>query len=249
MAGVARIPRRRGSLCGLLLIILGVWGGLAPFVGPYFHFGLQPDHAWHYNDGRLYLSVIPGAVALVAGLAIMATRSRALGIVAGLLATLAGAWFAFGVPVTQIVLHRASIAPGAPLVPANPPLAAATWIFLEEVGVFTGVGVLIVLLGGLAMGRFSMLAATDTPDDDFDEGLDSDADLPDTATTAPYSAPASPFSSPSGSFTPSTRPFPGEEPTQTQDPVRFATGEMPAVRPGPFPPAAPPSPFQPSGQD
>jgi hypothetical protein len=239
MAGVARIPRRRGSLCGVLLIVLGAWGALGPFVGPYFNFGLRPDLSWHYSDGRLYLSIIPGAVALAAGLVIIATRSRALGIVAGVAAAAAGGWFVFGTPVTQIVLHRTSIAPGAPLTPANPPVALSTWIFLEQVGIFTGVGVLIILLGAIAMGRFSMLAATDTPDDDFDD-LDAAADVPDTGTT-------SPFTSPSGSFTPSPRPFPGEEPTQTQDPVPFgsATGEFPAQRPGPFPPASPPtSPFQ-----
>lgn len=243
MAGVARIPRRRGSMVGLLLIVLGAWGALAPFVGPYFNFGLRPDQAWHYSDGRLYLSIIPGAVALAAGLVIIATRSRALGIVVSLAAAVAGGWFVFGTPVTQIVLQKTSIAPGAPLMPANPPVAVNTWVFLEQVGVFTGVGVLIVALGAIAMGRFSMLAATDTPDDDFDE-LDGAADVPDTSTT-------SPFTSPSGSFTPSPRPFPGEEPTQTQDPVPFGTGEFPAQRPGPFPPASPPppGPFERSGQD
>ena len=34
------IPRSRGAICGVLLILLGLWGGLAPFVGPYFHFGI-----------------------------------------------------------------------------------------------------------------------------------------------------------------------------------------------------------------
>ena len=38
MAGVARIPRSRvprsrGGLCGTLLLLLGAWGALIPFVG------------------------------------------------------------------------------------------------------------------------------------------------------------------------------------------------------------------------
>ena len=39
--------------CGVLLILLGLWGGLAPFVGPYVHFGFTPDATWHYDSGRL----------------------------------------------------------------------------------------------------------------------------------------------------------------------------------------------------
>jgi hypothetical protein len=35
MAGMLRIPRTRTALtAGVLLILLGAWGGLVPFVGP-----------------------------------------------------------------------------------------------------------------------------------------------------------------------------------------------------------------------
>jgi hypothetical protein len=30
------IRRSRGAVSGVALILLGLWGGLAPFVGPYF---------------------------------------------------------------------------------------------------------------------------------------------------------------------------------------------------------------------
>ena len=63
-----RIPRRRGAVCGLLLILLGLWGGLAPFVGPYLHFGYTPDKTWDFSSGRLYYSVIPAAAVLLGGL-------------------------------------------------------------------------------------------------------------------------------------------------------------------------------------
>ena len=83
---VARIPRRRGGLCGFLLVLLGLWGGLIALVGPYFHFGYTPDKAWSYSSGRLYLSILPGVVTLIGGLIVMSTRSRTAGVVGGFLA-------------------------------------------------------------------------------------------------------------------------------------------------------------------
>jgi len=38
MSGMLRIPRSRGALSGVLLVLLGTWGGLIAFVGPYFHY-------------------------------------------------------------------------------------------------------------------------------------------------------------------------------------------------------------------
>ena len=49
MAGMLRVPRSRGVLSGFLLLLLGVWGGLIAFVGPYFHYAYTPDHAWAYT--------------------------------------------------------------------------------------------------------------------------------------------------------------------------------------------------------
>src|SRR5215472_12303204 len=96
MVEMSTIRKRRSVITGVLLILLGAWGGLAPFVGPYFHFAYTPDKTWSYSSGRLYLSVIPGAVALLAGLAVLLTRSRAVGAIGGLLGVLAGAWFIIG---------------------------------------------------------------------------------------------------------------------------------------------------------
>ena len=38
--GTLHMPRSRGAVSGLLLLILGAWGALVPFIGPYFHFRL-----------------------------------------------------------------------------------------------------------------------------------------------------------------------------------------------------------------
>ena len=54
MAGMLRVPRSRGALSGVLLVLLGAWGALVAFVGPYFHYAFTPDRAWAYTSGRLW---------------------------------------------------------------------------------------------------------------------------------------------------------------------------------------------------
>lgn len=76
MATASGIPRTRGGLCGVLLVLLGAWGALVPFVGPYFHFAYTPDQTWRYTSGRLWLEIAPGAAAVVGGLIVAGTRSR-----------------------------------------------------------------------------------------------------------------------------------------------------------------------------
>ena len=122
MAGVASIPRSRGTVCGLLLVLLGAWGALAPFIGPYLHFGYTPDSAFAYTEGRLVLSAVPGGIVLLAGAVVLLTRSRALGAIFGIIATLAGAWFIVGAVVVTImpgVFNATAVLPGE-----VPPLAS-----------------------------------------------------------------------------------------------------------------------------
>jgi hypothetical protein len=51
---MATSPRSRGQTSGgLLLMLLGAWGALIPFVGPYFDHAYTPDTAWTSTSGRL----------------------------------------------------------------------------------------------------------------------------------------------------------------------------------------------------
>lgn len=161
MAGVTRMPRSRGGVSGVLLILLGAWGGLAPFVGPYFHFAYTPDQAWAYTSGRLWLSIVPGAAALVGGVAVAVAAHRAVGLFGAALACLGGAWFIVGVPVARVLIVNASISPGAPLARSVGSISVAKWQFLEGLGFFTATGILILFFGALALGRFSVVGVRD----------------------------------------------------------------------------------------
>lgn len=237
MAGVTRIPRRRGSLCGLLLVVLGAWGGLAPFVGPYFKFAFTPDKAWAYTTGRLYLSIIPGAAALLGGLLVLITRSRPLGMLGGLLAAAGGAWLAVGHGVTSTLLRRPSIRMGTPLTRGGTAGTGALTGYqeLELLAFFVGLGVLIAFVGALAIGRFSVLGPVEEAEETYGDSdfLESDTgSQPAVLSADQYTA----STGATGQFPAGQRPFPGEEPTQTQDRFPSVTGQFPSVSPtGRFP--------------
>jgi|HubBroStandDraft_6_1064221.scaffolds.fasta_scaffold170354_2 hypothetical protein len=161
MAVVARVPRSRGGVSGVLLILIGAWGGLAPFVGPYFRFAYTPDKAWAYTSGRLWLSVVPGAAALLGGLLVTGAAHRAVGCFGAFIAALGGAWFIVGGPVIALAVKNGLITPGAPLTGALGSLSSTTRVFLEQFAFFTGIGVLILFFGALALGRFSVVGVKD----------------------------------------------------------------------------------------
>jgi hypothetical protein len=155
------IRRSRGVVSGVALILLGLWGGLAPFVGPYFHFGYTPDKAWAYTTGRLYFSAIPGAAALLGGLLVAATRSRAVGVLGGLLAALGGLWLLVGSGVTYYLLKLPSITTGVPIGPGSSAATYTVRMYVEVLALYGAIGAAIIFLGALACGRLSLVTARD----------------------------------------------------------------------------------------
>src|SRR5260370_41230333 len=75
MAGTLQMRRSRGAASGFLLVLLGAWGALIPFIGPYFHYAYTPEVAWTYTTARLWLEILPGAAGFLGGiLLLIATR-------------------------------------------------------------------------------------------------------------------------------------------------------------------------------
>lgn len=132
---------------GCLIMLLGAWGALVPFVGPYFGYAYTPDKVWTYTTGRLWLSVLPGAAAFLGGL-VVALSGRAPG---ALLAVIGGIWFVVGVPVLSLI--KPGTGPGTPITAGHAMFRPATMRFLESLGFFYGLGVAIVFFAALALGR------------------------------------------------------------------------------------------------
>jgi hypothetical protein len=153
MNGMLRVRRSRGVLSGLLLVLLGIWGALIPFVGPYFHYAYTPDKAWTYTTGRLWLELLPGAATVLGGLIVLASAYRPSAHFGAWLAALSGAWFALGglIGPTWIGMHMTS----------GTPVGGTATRALEQIGFFTGLGLVIVLLAAMAVGRFSVISVGD----------------------------------------------------------------------------------------
>src|SRR5438132_2664621 len=142
-----RIARSTGAVSGLLIALLGIWGALIPFVGPYFDYSFGTNSTWHYTSDRLWLNILPGALALLGGLLLLTASRRPSGTFGGWLAVIAGTWFVIG-PSVSLTWESGTG-------PIGRPLFGSTRQTLELVGYFYGLGALIVALAAFSIGRFA----------------------------------------------------------------------------------------------
>jgi hypothetical protein len=147
------IPRRRGALAGFIILVLGVWGGLVPFVGPSFDYSLGSDQTWHWATNRLWLEVLPAAAAILGGLLLITSRTRATALVGGLLGLAAGTWFVVG-PTFSTLWEHGNLGTGSAL-------GSTGTRFLEWIGYFYGTGALITLFSAYILGFLAALPRTD----------------------------------------------------------------------------------------
>jgi len=153
MAGKLKVSRSRGALSGMLLVLLGIWGGLVPLVGPYVHYAYTPDHVWKITSGRLLLEILPAAGTLLGGLIVLMSKIRPMALLGGSLAAASGAWFAVGTALAPLWTNNLP----AQGVPVGGHIARA----MEQIGFFTGLGVVIVCFASVAIGRLSLVSVRD----------------------------------------------------------------------------------------
>jgi hypothetical protein len=163
MAGMLRVRRSQGALSGGCLVLLGLWGALIPFVGPYFHYAYTPtpDRVWAVTAGRMWLEVVPGAVTLLSGGIMIISRFRLLVLLSALLAALSGTWFAVG----SLVAARWATLPAA----GKPAGTGTARLLAEQLGFFTGLGIVIVFITALAVGRLTVLGVREDEEDAWDD--------------------------------------------------------------------------------
>ncbi len=152
MAGMLQMRRSRGAFSGFLLVLLGLWGALIPFVGPYFHFAYTPATAWTYDTARLWLEILPGAAVFLGGFLLMIATGRHVALFGALLAAAAGAWFTLG-PVLSPLWNNHVTMGGSP---------AGSTVYMrimEQLGFFTALGVVIVFIAAAALGRVASVTS------------------------------------------------------------------------------------------
>jgi hypothetical protein len=133
---------------GLLSALVGAWGGICVFVGPYFGYAPTSATTWQWTTNNWLLHLLPGAVALAAGVMIMtlspARRGEgvrsALGL-AALLVTATGAWFVIGPALWPTFQSTPAYATGT----------GAWTSFWNQLGANLGPGLLLAFFGGMAL--------------------------------------------------------------------------------------------------
>jgi hypothetical protein len=147
-----RIPRRRGAATGFLLVLLGLWGALIPFVGPYFDYQIGTSSTWDWSIDRLWLSVLPGAAAVLGGLTMLYSTRRSTASLGGFLALAGGLWFIAG-PSVSMLWNGGTQATGAAFGDNGTRV-------LEWIGFYYGTGALITLFSAYGLGFLAALPVT-----------------------------------------------------------------------------------------
>jgi len=156
MAGMLQMRRSRGAFSGFLLILLGLWGALIPFIGPYFHYAYSPDKAWTYNTGRLWLEILPGAAVFVGGFLLMVARGRHTALFGALLAAAAGGWFVLGTLLSPLWNNHVPM--------GGAPVASTQYMrIMEQLGFFYALGAVVIFVAATALGRIASVASGIAP--------------------------------------------------------------------------------------
>lgn len=150
--GRMRVPRSRGAMSGLLLVLLGVWGGLVPFIGHYFDFAYTPVATWTWTAARGWLEVLPGGAAVLGGLLMIASTNRMSAMLGSWLGIAAGAWFVVG-PQLATFIHIGST--------GTPTATSQGMRALESLAYFYALGAAMLFVAATALGRLSIHSVRD----------------------------------------------------------------------------------------
>ncbi|MGB6058266.1 MAG: hypothetical protein WBF71_08360 [Microthrixaceae bacterium] len=148
-----RVPRTRGAISGTLLVILGAWVALIPFVGPLFDYSIGSTASWDWTMGRFWLNVLPGAVTIAAGFIVLGAGRRGSIGTGAWAASLAGLWVICGPQVSRMWNDGAAQS-GAP--------QGGTGVqVLEMLGYSLLAGGLITAIGAFVLGRSTVASVAD----------------------------------------------------------------------------------------
>jgi hypothetical protein len=136
-----------------LVLALGAFGALVPFVGPYFDFQIGTRETWDWSLDRFWLSVLPGGLAVLGGLIMIGSFRRLSASFGGLLALAGGLWFIVG-PTVSMLWNDGSPATGAAF--GDTATRAFEWLAF-----FYGTGGLITLLAAYEVGFLAALPVRD----------------------------------------------------------------------------------------
>jgi hypothetical protein len=147
-----QMRRSRGAASGFLLVLLGLWGALIPFIGPYFHYAYTPEVAWTYSTARLWLEILPGAAVFLGGILLMIATGRHVALFGAILAAAAGAWFTLGTILSPLWNNHVTLG-------GSPASSTQFMRIMEQLGFFSALGLVIMFVAAAAFGRIMSVAS------------------------------------------------------------------------------------------
>jgi hypothetical protein len=134
-------------MLGIVVIAVSAWGGIVAFVGPTFDFETgTTTKAWAWTQSHWTLLLAPAVVGVVGGLLMVFLGGRGGMLAGGLLTLLAGVWIVIGPTLAPLWQHGGVTTSGSDGVTGS-----RTVRVLEGVGYHYGTGVVLMLLGTLAL--------------------------------------------------------------------------------------------------
>lgn len=133
------------AFIGFMTALFGAWAAIVGFVGPTFGYRVTTYGAWQWASDNWLLHLIPGALALAAGLLVLgqARSDTGAGVsLAGLAALVAGAWLVVGPVLWPWFEHSLAYRPASAVSGAR---------FVIEVGANLGPGIILAMFGGMLL--------------------------------------------------------------------------------------------------
>lgn len=140
---------------GLLLVLLGAWGGIVSYIGPKFGYSMGTESGWQWSSANWQLHLLPGIAVIIGGFMLLGVAHRVSALrLGGLLALVGGAWLVLGPLFASMWL--------GPLGAESNIASSSLSEVARPLGYHYGTGLLIVALAAYALGRRIIVTRDDT---------------------------------------------------------------------------------------
>jgi hypothetical protein len=157
------LPHRwSATVAGAIAVVVGAWGGIAPYVGHALHYSADGSATWTWNLQHGLLSLLPGAMAVLGGAVLIAAawvrRDRdsvlhAVGLAgATVLLGLSAGWFLIGSSVWPIYFTSHVLVGASPV-----------RTFANLAGTYLAEGFILATIAGVA-GSWAVRSLRGRPD-------------------------------------------------------------------------------------
>jgi len=137
---------------GLMLVALGAWGAIVPFVGPELDYPFPAGSdigSWDWTDTAWQLSLLPGIATAYGGIILIGLlgKVRVVPALGALIALVSGAWFVLGAEFSRLWTSP------------PPDGTGSDWMVIAtNAGYHEGLGLAISALSAFALGLLALLA-------------------------------------------------------------------------------------------